>query len=369
MKRILSGCLSVLMAATLLVSAASARDFDDVQGHWGQQAISQVSDWGIFEGTGGNNFSPEMTTTRGMFVKVLAMTAQKLGHYEPATQEQAFSDVSGDAYYAPYVAWADENGLVMGVGDGRFLPDDQITREQMCLVMARFLKQFVQEDLSAYESQETAFVDKDLIHDYAVKEVSACVALGLLTGIPQDGGVAIRPDQPASRAEVATIVVRLVQAVENWGEQPPEETVPPQETEDPDGGAGGGGVLPPEETVKPEEPTEEEKAEEAQVAGYLTTMLENYRNSAFLPTTDQEVQDCMAILMGCVEDALAQREAGQFLDKDYIQTRYADEIDQLKADYNKLTEDQLNQINNVVVRLGTTEEIYTVMDYFGVQIA
>ena len=92
----------------------------------------------------------------------------------------------------------------------------------------------------------------------------------------------------------------------------------------------------------------------------------NYHKATYLPTTDQEVQDCMAILMGCTEDALVQREGGQFLDKQYVHEHYADQIDELKVAYDALTEKQLSQINNVITRLGDSETIYTVMDYFGV---
>lgn len=74
----------------------------------------------------------------------------------------------------------------------------------------------------------------------------------------------------------------------------------------------------------------------------------------------------MAILMEAISDALVQRQNGQFLDRTYIQTQYAPQINQLKTEYDKLTEDQRNQINNVIVRLGETEQIYFVMDYFGV---
>ena len=108
------------------------------------------------------------------------------------------------------------------------------------------------------------------------------------------------------------------------------------------------------------------KAEEAKVAKYLQIMLDNYNNSSYLPTTDQQVQDCMAILMGAISDALVQRQNGQFLDRTYVQTKYAAEIQQLRVEYDMLTEDQLNQINNVIVRLGDSEQIYFVMDYFGV---
>ena len=105
------------------------------------------------------------------------------------------------------------------------------------------------------------------------------------------------------------------------------------------------------------------------MAGYLQIMLDNYQSLTvdFLPTVDPQVQNCMAILMGCIRDALGQREKGQFLDRAYVQTRYAGEIQQLKTEYDGLTEEQLTQINNVIVRLASSEQIYFVMDYFGVE--
>lgn len=168
-----------------------------------------------------------------------------------------------------------------------------------------------------------------------------------------------QPQEPASRAAVAVVLERQVKVCQ--GEVPEQ---PGGETGQPGGGGGsgeGGGQVPPVE-----EPSEEEKAEEAKVAEYLQIMLDAYHQSTLLPKTDKEVQDCMAILMNCIEDALEQRDKGQFLDRAYIQERYADQISELQKAYNSLTKDQLDQINNVIVRLADSEQIYFVMDYFGV---
>ena len=78
MKRFACGLVIAALMMTMLTLPASARDFSDIQGHWGQTAIQQVSDWNLFFGTGENEFSPDMLMTRGMFVTVMARTAQLL---------------------------------------------------------------------------------------------------------------------------------------------------------------------------------------------------------------------------------------------------------------------------------------------------
>lgn len=366
MKRILCGCLSLALAATLTVPMALARDFEDVQGHWAQSAIEQVTDWELFAGNEKGEFMPDETMTRGMFVTVMERTAKLLEVYQEPTGTAAFTDVPADTWYTQAVTWANENNVVNGVGGDKFAPNDPVTREQMCVIMARFLENCVGMDLTTYKESEMTFLDQSEISDFAVESVKVCVALGLITGAPAEGGMKFQPQEPASRAAVAVVLERQVKVCQGEvPEQPGGETGQPggETGGQPGGGGEGGGQVPPVE-----EPSEEEKAEEAKVAEYLQIMLDAYHNSAYLPTTDKEVQDCMAILMNCIEDALAQRDKGQFLDKQYIHDRYADQISELKSAYNTLTERQLTQINNVITRLGDTEVIYTVMDYFGVSV-
>ena len=359
MKRILCGCLSLALAATLTVPMALARDFEDVQGHWAQSAIEQVTDWELFAGNEKGEFMPDETMTRGMFVTVMERTAKLLEVYKEPTGTATFTDVPADTWYTQAVLWANENNVVNGVGGDKFAPDDPVTREQMCVIMARFLENCVGMDLTAYKESEMTFLDQSEISDFAVESVKVCVALGLITGAPAEGGMKFQPQEPASRAAVAVVLERQVKVCQ--GEVPEQ---PGGETGQPGGGGGsgeGGGQVPPVE-----EPSEEEKAEEAKVAEYLQIMLDAYHQSTLLPKTDKEVQDCMAILMNCIEDALVQRDKGQFLDRTYIQERYADQISELQKAYDSLTKEQLDQINNVIVRLADSEQIYFVMDYFGV---
>lgn len=359
MKRLSCGLLAAVMTTSLLAAPAAAAEFSDVQGHWAQSAIQQVTDWELFAGNDKGQFMPDETMTRGMFVTVMERTAKMLGVYQAPQQTASFSDVQPNDYFASGAAWAQANGLVKGVGDNRFAPNNAISREEMCVLMDRFLRTFTDYDLDAYLTVENAFLDKEDIGDYAKQSVNLCVALGIVQGVSVEGGMAFQPKQPATRAAVAVILGRLVPV---FKELPPVPEQPGGTEGGETGGQPGGG-----DQTKPDEGhTEEEKAEEAKVAEYLQIMLDNYNNSTYLPTTDQAVQSCMAILMEAISDALVQRQNGQFLDRTYIQTQYAPQINQLKTEYDKLTEDQLNQINNVIVRLGETEQIYFVMDYFGV---
>lgn len=359
MKRFSCGLLAVVMAAGLLTVPASAVEFSDVQGHWAQSAIQQVTDWELFTGNDKGEFMPDETMTRGMFVTVMERCAKMLDVYQQPEQTATFTDVQPSDYFASGASWAQANGLVTGVGGGRFAPNDPITREQMCVIMDRFLRAFTDYDLDAYLAVQNAFLDKKDIGDYAMQSVDLCVALGLIQGVSVEGGVVFQPVQPATRAAVAVILGRLVPV---FKELPPVPEQPGEGGGTEGGGTEGGG----QEPTDPEEPTDQEKADEAKMAEYLQIMLDNYNNSSYLPTTDQQVQDCMAILMGAISDALVQRQNGQFLDRAFVQEHYADQISQLHTEYDKLTEEQLNQINNVIVRLGDSEQIYFVMDYFGV---
>ena len=374
MRRFICGLMTAVLAVSLLALPASAAEFSDIQGHWGESAIEQVAQWGLFAGTGNQQFSPDATMTRGMFVTVTERTAKLFQVYQEPVGAQSFVDVPADTWYTQAVAWASENDIVNGIGGGKFAPEAPVTREQMCVIMVRFLSACTDLDLTVYAQGGNSFLDGDVISDYAVDSVNVCVALGLIAGVPAAGGLEFQPQASATRAAVAVVLERLVDVAgqqENPYETPQpsasqEPTATPQPTASQQPGAGGGeaggGQTPPET----QEPTEEEKAEEAKVAEYLQIIVENHKSQGYKPGTSQEVKDCMDILMSCIEDALVQRENGQFLDRAYIRERYADQIAQLRVAYDSLTEEQLNEINNVIVRLAESEQIYFVMDYFGV---
>jgi hypothetical protein len=358
MKRIVSGALTIALMAGLCLTPASALSFQDVQNHWGKDAIDYVTEQGFFSGTGADTFSPDVSMTRGMFVTVLAKTAKWLGNSVDSQPNSVFSDVSADAYYAPYVAWAYENGVVAGVSSDRFAPNQPITREQMCAILVKFLSNYAGLDLSAYGQGSTGFLDQASIEPYAKQAVAICADTGLISGVSVSGGVAFQPKQLASRAAVAAVLYQTAEKAKLW--LAGQTTVQPGSVS---GGTAGSGTVSGGSTAG--QPSEAERAQETAVSGYLANMLKNYRNSNYVKTTDQPVQNCMNTLMTCIQDALNQRASGQFLSPSFIQQQYASEIASVKAAYNNLTDAQKNQLNNVIVRLESTDNIYTVMNYFG----
>lgn len=380
MKRFTSGLLAAALSASLLTVPAYAASFTDVQGHWAQSAIEQVADLALFVGNEKGEFMPGGTMTRGMFVTVMERTAKKLGVYQAPEQVAPFSDVRPTDYFAAGVAWAQANGLVNGVGEGRFAPHDPISREQMCALMDRFLRTFTTQDETAETAETIEFVDRDQIAAFARESVERCVALGLIRGVPQGEGLAFQPKKPADRAATATILTRLLPVAEELGLELVEPAPTPEPAPAPDpapnigGGGGGGGAAPtptPTPTPAPVVPehTEQEKADEARVAADLRVMLDNYKSSQYLLTTEQQVQDTMAVLMSAISDALTQRSKGTFLDRSFVREQYGKQIEQVHTEYDQMTKEQRTQLNNVVVRLGSTDQIRFVIEYFGFSLA
>ena len=199
---VLAACMMVLGAAPVFATEAA---FTDTTGHWAQDAIASVVEKGLFNGTSETTFSPELDMNRGMFVTVLGRFAEKMG--ADIKGNASFEDVSQDAYYAPYVAWAADQGIVKGTSEITFSPADPVTREQMCALFIRLL------DYAKYEvpSPEGVvdFIDQAEISDYAQNNVMSATALGLIKGIQETDGMAFRPRESATRAQVATVFLRL----------------------------------------------------------------------------------------------------------------------------------------------------------------
>ena len=136
-RRVLSLGMGVTLAvwAPLAARAAWENPFRDVgAGDWFYGAVEYVNTAGLFDGTGAEAFSPNEAMTRGMFVKVLGCAAGVVPGGESASR---FADVPEDAYYAPYVAWAAETGVVKGTSDTTFSPETICTRGQIVTFLYR----------------------------------------------------------------------------------------------------------------------------------------------------------------------------------------------------------------------------------------
>ncbi len=174
---------------------ASTFKFTDVsKDAWYYDVIKKVVDKGLMNGISETQFAPELEVTRGMFVTILYRAA---GEPEVSAATN-FADVTADKYYAKAVAWANANGIVKGITETEFAPDNNITREQMATILYRYAKNKA--------AAEVNYTDKHAISDYAMEAVAWAKAAGIMQG-NADGTFA--PVRNASRAEAAAVFVRM----------------------------------------------------------------------------------------------------------------------------------------------------------------
>ena len=175
--------------------------FTDVPAnHWAQAAIQYVYDNGLMTGISDTAFAPEATTTRAMIVSMLARMENVT-----SAADAGFTDVAADDWYATAVNWAAANGIVNGISDDTFAPNDPITREQLAAMLMNYAQWKGQDtsaraDLSGYS---------DAPSTWASEAVQWAVAEGLLAGVTDDE---LQPQGQATRAQVAAIMQRFLEA-------------------------------------------------------------------------------------------------------------------------------------------------------------
>ncbi|OBZ19268.1 S-layer protein [Bacillus sp. FJAT-27264] len=167
---------------------------------WAQEAIEQLAAKGIIQGVSASAFNPEAQIKRADFVKLLVDT---LGL--TATTTASFSDVEQDAYYAEAVSIAKALGLATGSGDGAFLPNAAISREEAAVFIDRALKLQKIELAQAGTSTLGDFKDSSLIAGYARGSIGTLVEAGLLQG----SGNSLNPKGKLTRAETAVLLYRI----------------------------------------------------------------------------------------------------------------------------------------------------------------
>ena len=178
-------------------------EFNDVpEKAWYAGAVEYVVSNGLMNGVGNGRFDPEGTMTRAMLVTVL-------WRYEGSPEEGAndFTDVPEGQWYTQAVAWAAENKIVGGVGHGRFDPEGEITREQMATILFRYA-QFKGIDVSK-RGDLSVFPDGSKVESWAKDAMQWAVAEGLING--SDGK--LLPQGNATRAQVATILMRFIKNI------------------------------------------------------------------------------------------------------------------------------------------------------------
>ena len=209
-RRFLAFALAVLLTISLMPTAFAASDFTDVPSTaWYNDSVEYVASHKYFEGTGNNEFSPSSAMTRAMFVTVLA----RLDGASVNNTASAFDDVTSGSWYAGAVAWAVENQIANGVGDNKFAPTQNVTRQDMASFMARYIAYYTEKNNVTFTDGEYSktFTDEAKISSYAADAVELCVSYGLIDGYP-DGSFG--PQDTANRAQVAAVIHRLALLLE-----------------------------------------------------------------------------------------------------------------------------------------------------------
>lgn len=190
------------VALTLAGSATvkivdNAKVFVDIHpvNHWAKDAVDFASARGITGGTSATTFSPNASCTRAQIVTFLWRAA---GSPEPESRSN-FSDVSADAYYAKAVAWALENGITGGTGNGMFSPDATCTRSQSVTFLYRAAG-------SPTASDDIAFSDV-AAESYYADAVAWAAQNGITSGI---GSGLFGPANECSRAQIVTFLYRFM---------------------------------------------------------------------------------------------------------------------------------------------------------------
>jgi len=175
------------------------KEFKDTLGHWAEEDIEIMAAKHITKGVTSDSYAPDGTITRAQFA---ALVVRALGL--EGNGSTTFTDVSQDAWYAKEVSLAADAGIVNGMGGGSFAPDQNITREQMAVMIARAYEDLVGKDL---EGDSISFNDKDGISTWAVDAVKGAVNKSIITGFNDNS---FRPKDNATRAQGIVMLKRLL---------------------------------------------------------------------------------------------------------------------------------------------------------------
>ena len=184
-----------------------SRPYRDVDtGCWYHAGVDFAISNKLMVGVGSDRFEPDSAMTRAMLVTVLWRYA---GSVEEGRSD--FADVPQDIWYTKAVAWARHNNIVAGTSATTFEPDGKVTREQMAAILFRYAGS-IGADTSARSSLDK-FPDASRVSGYARQALSWCLAEGIIAGSAENGGVYLAPQGNATRAQVATILMRYIQNV------------------------------------------------------------------------------------------------------------------------------------------------------------
>ena len=193
-------------ASIYAVARKASAALADMERHWARSDVELLSAKFIVDAKTGRNFVPNEAVTRADFAKFIA---RGLGLASDRTAASRFRDVGANHDYASYIGAASKAGIVQGDPDGRFRPNDPITREEMATMMIRAIT-YAEQQVSLSTAALNKFQDRGRISSWALTSVAGCVNAGIIRGVTE---TRFEPKNNATRAEAAVMIKRMLEYV------------------------------------------------------------------------------------------------------------------------------------------------------------
>jgi len=192
-----------------VISKTSSDQFLDVTpstvGSWAANSIDFAYHCGLINGVEPTRFAPNSPMTRAMLVTVLYRAAGS----PQVTVTTNFTDLNVGDYYYSAVVWANTHGIVNGVTDTTFAPNNPVTRQQIAAILHRYAK--ASGNLTPNQGSLEAFDDRSSVEPYAVESMAWAVGEGIISGTTNDGvTLLLSPLSQATRAQVAVMLHRYL---------------------------------------------------------------------------------------------------------------------------------------------------------------
>lgn len=219
MKRTLSFILAVLMLVCSLpfatfaeTGASDVNPFTDVKpDRWYTEGVLWCYTNGYMKGESETTFAPSKDMTRAMLVTVLAAIAGVDTSAEEY-QQSPFVDVAEGKWYTGTIVWANANDIANGISDDTFGYKNPVTREQLVLMVYKFMQMQGVDTSYVSETKYAAFGDTDRVHDWAVDAMKWAITNDIISGTGTvEGALQISPRTVATRAQIAVIVKAMLE--------------------------------------------------------------------------------------------------------------------------------------------------------------
>lgn len=193
--------IEVLFIANYMDEPGLFLPFTDVNNHWAYSAIKRVYNRGLMLGVSDTRFAPNQALSRAMLVTVL----YRLADEPDVTADNPFTDVPAGQWYTNAVIWAAANGIVSGFGDGTFRPNEPATRAQAAVMLCGYAKLAGRD--TTQRADLSAYADAAEIPSWALAEMQWANAAQLIRG---RSDTILAPNAGTTRAEMAKILSTFI---------------------------------------------------------------------------------------------------------------------------------------------------------------